>query len=98
MSVSLALLAALQNIVIPLGQPPRQAERPVAPIETAGPAFVEACKGSDEWDQPAPPVRIHGNAYLVGTCGIASILVTGSDGHVLIDGGTEAGAELIASN
>ena len=31
----------------------------------------------DEWDKPAPPVRIHGNSYLVGTCGISAILVAG---------------------
>ena len=43
-------------------------------------------------------MRIHGNTYLVGTCGISAILVTGSDGHVLIDGGTEKGAEVIAAN
>ena len=55
-------------------------------------------QGFDDWDQPAPPVRIHGNTYLVGTCGISAILVTGSDGHVLIDGGTEKGAEVIAAN
>ena len=43
-------------------------------------------------------MRIHANTYLVGTCGISAILVTGSDGHVLIDGGTEKGAEVIAAN
>ncbi|MGI8704433.1 MAG: subclass B3 metallo-beta-lactamase [Sphingomicrobium sp.] len=100
MFASLALAAAAAQIlpiVIPL-EKPRQIERPVAPIETAGPAFAARCKDWDEWDKPAPPVRIHGNTYLVGTCGIASILITGTDGHILIDGGTEAGAETIARN
>jgi metallo-beta-lactamase class B len=101
MFASLALAAAAAQIVpivIPLQKPPRQIERPVAPIETAGPAFAAACKDWDEWDKPAPPVRIHANTYLVGTCGIAAILVTGTDGHVLIDGGTGAGADMIARN
>lgn len=98
MFVSLALAALAQPVVIPLGKKPRQIERAVAPIETAGPAFAARCKEFDEWDKPAPPVRIHGNTYLVGTCGIAAILVTGSEGHVLIDGGTEKGADLIAAN
>jgi metallo-beta-lactamase class B len=100
MFVSLALAAAAAQIlpiVVPL-QKPRQIERPAAPIETAGPAFAARCKDWDEWDKPAPPVRIHGNTYLVGTCGIASILVTGTDGHILIDGGTQTGAEAIARN
>ena len=98
MFASLALAGALlQHVVIPLGRPP-QVDRPIAPIETAGPAFAAACKDWDEWDKPAPPVRIHGNTYLVGTCGISAILVTGSDGHVLIDSGTEASADLVAQN
>lgn len=98
MFVSLALAALAQPVVIPLGKKPPQIERPVAPIQTAGPLFALRCKEFDEWDKPAPPVRIHGNTYLVGTCGISAILVTGSDGHILIDGGTEAGAEVIANN
>jgi metallo-beta-lactamase class B len=99
MFASLLLAAALaQQIVIPFGQPPRAVERPKAPIEQAGPQWVAACAGSDEWDKPAPPVRIHANTYLVGTCGIAAILITGSDGHVLIDAGTEVGAEQVAAN
>ncbi|HKX92847.1 MAG TPA: subclass B3 metallo-beta-lactamase, partial [Sphingomicrobium sp.] len=101
MFASLAFLAAaaqLNQVVIPLQKPPPQVERPVAPIETAGPAFAAACKDWDDWDKAAPPVRIHANTYLVGSCGISAILITGSDGHILIDGGTEAGADLIASN
>ena len=98
MFASIAALAlAGQQIVIPLGNP-RQVERPRAPIEQSGPAWARTCKDWDEWDKPAPPVRIHGNTYLVGTCGISAILVTGTDGHVLIDGGTETGADLIAAN
>ena len=75
MFASLALLALAQQITIPLGKPPRQIERPHAPIEESGPAWAKACGTSTEWDQPAPPVRIHGNTYLVGTCGISAILV-----------------------
>jgi len=94
---ALALALALQQITIPLGKAPRQIERPKAPIEESGPQWAAACGDSTDWDRPAPPVRIHANTYLVGTCGISAILVTGSDGHVLIDGGTEKGAEVIAA-
>jgi len=93
-----ALALAGQQITIPLGKTPRQIERPKAPIEESGPQWAAACGDSTDWDRAAPPVRIHANTYLVGTCGISSILITGSDGHVLIDGGTEAGADLIAAN
>ena len=100
MFVNLLAAAAAQMlpVVVPLQKTPRQVERPVAPLKTAGPAFAAACKDWDDWDTPAPPVRIHGNTYLVGTCGISAILVTGSAGHILIDGGTERGADLIATN
>lgn len=99
MFVSLfAFALAAQQVIIPLGKAPRQVERPRAPIEESGPAWAKACGDSTDWDQPAPPVRIHANTYLVGTCGISAILVTGSDGHVLIDGGTAKGAEVIAAN
>ena len=96
-SLLLATAAAAQ-ISIPLGKTPRQVERPKAPIEESGPRWAAACGDSTDWDQPAPPVRIHGNTYLVGTCGISAILITGDEGHMLIDVGTEKGAEVVAAN
>jgi metallo-beta-lactamase class B len=103
MFVSVAFAAAIAAaqilpVVVPLQRPPRQVERAIAPIKESGPAFAAACEDSDDWDRPAPPVRIHANTYLVGTCGITAILITGNAGHILIDGGTERGADLIAAN
>lgn len=60
--------------------------------------WVKSCTDWDEWDKPGPPFRIYGNSYYVGTCGISAILVTSDEGHVLIDGATEAGADIIATN
>lgn len=93
----LPLLMAAQ-ISIPLGKAPPQIEKPIAPIETAGPLFATACAGSEDWEKPAPPVRIFGNTFFVGTCGISSILITSPKGHILIDSGTEADADLVAAN
>src|SRR3954468_713511 len=98
MFASLAIFLAAQGISIPLGKPPRIIEQPRAPIETAGPRWAAACDGSDDWTKPAPPVRIHANTYQVGTCGISSILIVGDQGDVLIDGGPEQAADLIAAN
>lgn len=71
----------------------------VAPVQVnAGAHWVNACSDWDDWDKPGPPFRIFGNSYYVGTCGISAILVTGDRGHVLIDGGTEAGADIIVAN
>ena len=63
-----------------------------------GDAWLNACSDWDDWDKPGPPYRIHGNSWYVGTCGIAAILVTGEAGHILIDGGTARGADLVAAN
>jgi metallo-beta-lactamase class B len=101
MFTSLAFFLGAQGISIPLGKPPRVIEQPRSPIESAGPRWALECKGADgiaAWTKPAPPVRIHANTYLVGTCGISSILIVGSDGDVLIDGGPEEAADLIADN
>lgn len=100
MSAKAALLIALagSQLSIPLGKPPRQVEQARAPIQSSGPAFAYTCKDTDDWNAPAPPVRVHANTYLVGTCGISAVLITGTDGNILIDGGTEQGADLIADN
>jgi metallo-beta-lactamase class B len=80
-SIAAMALAQVPVLTVPLQKTPRQVERAIAPIEEMGPAWAEACGDSTDWDKPAPPVRIHGNTYLVGTCGIAAILVAGNDGH-----------------
>lgn len=61
-------------------------------------AWKAACKDFDEWDKPGPAYRIYGNAYYVGTCGISSILLTGPEGHILIDSGTDEGAKVVLAN
>lgn len=60
--------------------------------------FVEACNPWDDWDKPAPPFKIFGSTYYVGTCGISAILLVGDDEHILIDSGTEDGAEIVLAN
>lgn len=59
--------------------------------------WAEQCADWDEWDKPGPPFKVHGDTYYVGTCGISAILIAG-DKHVLIDSGTEAGAEIVLAN
>jgi metallo-beta-lactamase class B len=93
---ALALLAAAQ-LAIPLGRP-RVIEQPRAPIENAGPRWALACDGATDPNKPAPPVRIHANTYLVGSCGLSSVLIVGDQGDILIDGAAEQDGELIADN
>jgi metallo-beta-lactamase class B len=92
------MVAQTPIITIPLQKTPPRIEQPIAPIESTGPLFASQCKDWDDYNKPAPPVRIFGNTYLVGTCGISSILITDPAGDILIDGGTEQDADLIAAN
>jgi len=65
-----------------------------AHAETSSPA----CKPNAKWAEPAPPLKVFGNTYFVGTCGISAILVTSNDGAVLIDAGVEEAAPLVEAN
>ncbi|MBL8962059.1 MAG: subclass B3 metallo-beta-lactamase, partial [Gemmatimonadetes bacterium] len=56
------------------------------------------CSSCATWNTPQPPVRIHGNTWYVGTRGLTAILITSADGHVLIDGGLEESAPLVAAS
>jgi metallo-beta-lactamase class B len=96
MSGRIALgLLVLAAACAPTGKGEAVAQPAPAPAPAA---WARACKSDAGWDDPGPPFRIHGNSYYVGTCGIAAILIAGDEGHVLIDGGTEAGGGLIAAN
>jgi metallo-beta-lactamase class B len=48
--------------------------------------------------QPAEPFRIAGNFYYVGANDVTSFLITGSEGHVLIDGGYPGTPPLIVES
>ncbi|MGF1668894.1 MAG: subclass B3 metallo-beta-lactamase, partial [Balneolaceae bacterium] len=57
-----------------------------------------SCPICAEWNAPQHPFQIYGNTYYVGPRGLAAILVTSVEGHVLIDGGLPESAPLIADN
>ena len=86
--LALALLA--------LAATPAAAQRPVAAAPAAN--LATACQGREGWTDPAPPERLFGNTWYVGTCGITVLLITSDQGHVLIDGGPAAAAPMVAAN
>jgi metallo-beta-lactamase class B len=57
-----------------------------------------ACHAGAKWTEPAPPKKIFGDTYFVGTCGISSILITSPQGDILIDGGVAEDASLVEAN
>jgi metallo-beta-lactamase class B len=48
--------------------------------------------------QPAEPFRIAGNFYYVGANDVTSFLITGPEGHVLLDGGYPGTAPMIVAS
>jgi metallo-beta-lactamase class B len=61
-------------------------------------APAPTCPDDAGWSDPTPPRKVFGNTWYVGTCGISALLITGDDGHVLIDGATpEAGPMIVES-
>jgi metallo-beta-lactamase class B len=62
-------------------------------------AFSRWWEGTRNGGQlPAEPFRIAGNFYYVGANDVASFLITGPDGHVLIDGGYPGTAPMIMAS
>lgn len=62
------------------------------------PYSAEACSSCAEWNEPHAPVKLHGDSYYVGTRGLAAVLITSPEGHVLIDGALPSSAPLILEN
>jgi metallo-beta-lactamase class B len=88
---ALPLAGLLLGCAVP-SAPPGQA------AADARKAWTETCKDWDDWDKAGPPFQVWGNTYYVGTCGISAILIAGDEGHVLIDGGPENAAGIVAAN
>src|SRR5687767_8453238 len=49
----------------------------------------------DTWTRRAKPFRIIENVHYVGTVDLASYLITGTEGHVLVDTGLEQNADAV---
>jgi len=59
---------------------------------------VSAAHTPPDWTEPFPPFRIAGNLYYVGSKGLASYLVTTSQGHILINSDLEANVPMIRTS
>lgn len=62
-------------------------------------AFATVASAQDrDWSSPQQPFTIYGNTHYVGTGGISAILLTSPQGHILVDGTTAKGADVVAAN
>ena len=57
-----------------------------------------AAQSPPDWTEPFPPFRIAGNLYYVGSKGLASYLVTTSQGHILINSDLEANVPMLRTS
>ena len=90
------MLAAAASLAGCAGAVPVTQQTDIGPAPIAD--HARACGGKEGWSDPAPPVRIYGNLYQVGSCGITVLLLAGSSGHVLIDGGPADIAPQVIAN
>ncbi len=98
MSGRITILAAALSLCASLPSQADEAEPASTQLPADQQAFLDACKPWDDWDKPAPPFKVYGNTFYVGTCGISSILIVGEKRHTLIDSGTDAGAKVVIKN
>lgn len=96
LSVKSALALALAALVPGLALAAPAA--PAGPDRAATQALVKQCEGKEDFSAPAPPARLYGNTYYVGTCTVSALLVTSPQGHVLVDAATEEAAPSILAN
>lgn len=99
-AASMLAVASCQTAADPLtGPPPAPGDNwQTVDWRAAGQRLATSCEGRDGWSDAAPPTRIFGNTYYVGTCGISVLLVTSPQGHVLIDGATAEAVPSILNN
>jgi len=101
MRMPLAIAVLLATAACRPAASPGSVAEAAAPASDDAPA-VPACPADatvmDGWNDRAPPRKIFGNTWYVGTCGITSLLVTSPQGHVLLDGTTEPAGPLIEAN
>lgn len=95
MSARTARVATATLLCVACTQQPSAAALPDgAPVEE----LLAQCEEKDGWSDPAPPVRLFGNIYQVGSCGIVALLIVGSEGNILIDTGPADAAALVLAN
>jgi metallo-beta-lactamase class B len=57
-----------------------------------------ALSQANDWLEPFPPFRVAGNLYYIGSRGLASYLVTTSEGHILINSNLEANVPMLRAS
>lgn len=96
--------AAMAILLAACAAAPQREDAP----EAAAPAILSQTPGVDRdiglrlqvdaWRRPVEPFTILGNVHYVGAEGVSAFLITGPQGHILLDGGVAEMAAPIAAN
>lgn len=80
-----------------LGTAPIHAQSQPAPEELANDPvlFLKTARKALKWDEPAEPAKLLGPIHFVGTKGLSSFLITGSEGHILVYTGMPGSGAMI---
>ena len=70
----------------------------VQPSAAVKPDPPHKCADCDDWNRKHEPFKVFGNTYYVGVEGISSVLIVGSQGSILLDGGLPQSAAIIDAN
>ena len=58
----------------------------------------QVCDSCEAWNRPQKPFKIYGNTWYVGTRELSALLITGPEGHILLDGALPQSAAQIQRN
>jgi metallo-beta-lactamase class B len=64
-------------------------------LEEVAALFLTTARTALKWDEPAEPARVVGPIYFVGTKGLGSFLIKGTEGHVVIYTGMPGSGQMI---
>ncbi|HTK74379.1 MAG TPA: subclass B3 metallo-beta-lactamase [Gemmataceae bacterium] len=93
MKLACAAACALGSLVLATTRVVAQSKRD-EPAPVPG-LFLKAVRKAMKWDEPAAPARVVGPIYFVGTKGLGSFLITGSEGHVVLYTGMPGSGPMI---
>src|SRR6478609_4537149 len=95
MKTQLLRLAACAPGYLLLATTPVAAQPKKDGLENVAALFLTTARTALRWDEPADPARVVGPIYFVGTKGLGSFLIAGSQGHVVLYTGMPGSGEMI---